>query len=138
MIENALYQLLTSDTNVAALLGDPTGVYFSFAPRQYKPPCIVMHRVSTVPIVTLDATADLLPARYQFDCYSGDALSAGALADAVYFLLRDFNGAIGSPPDIFIQACVMENIFDLPFEQGAKDVVYRTAVDVTIWFVPTT
>jgi hypothetical protein len=134
MIKNALYQLLTQDTGVRSRLGAPDQVHFNFVPRGAKQPFVVVHCIAAIPIVTLDSTADLLPARLQFDCYAGDALVASGLADAVYDLLRDFNGSVGSPPDVFIQACVVENMFDMPYELGAKDVTYRSLVDVTIWY----
>jgi hypothetical protein len=137
MIENALYQLLTQDTGVRSRLGASDQVHFNFVPRGAKLPCVVIHRIAAVPIVTLDSTADLLPARFQFDCYAGDALAASGLADAVYNLLRDFNGSVGSPPDVFIQGCVAENIFDMPYELGAKDVTFRSLVDITIWYTMT-
>jgi hypothetical protein len=116
---------------VSTLLGSSTAVYFNFVPRQATVPLVVIHRVSSVPIVTLDATAELLPTRFQFDSYAADSLKSRQLAAAVYNLLKDYAGVL--PDGTVVQGCVANNGFDMPFEQGAKDVIFRAVLDITIW-----
>lgn len=132
-IENGLYGLLTSTDTVTANLGDRTSVFFNFVPRGAKIPCVVIHAVTSVPIVTLDATADLAPKRFQFDCYAADYFKSHQLSKSVFDLLKDFSGVLGD--GTVVQACVVNNDFDMPFELGAKDITFRAILDITIWYV---
>ena len=135
MIENGLYALLTQDTTVSSLLGAADQVHFQFIPRGSKLPCVVIHRIFSEPITTLDDVADLVPARYQFDCYAGDALKSRALSGAIFNLLKNYVGDLpNSPPDTHVQACIVNNDFDMPYEEGAKDVTFRAILDITIWY----
>ncbi len=139
MIFNGLYKLLTTTDPVKSLLGKPDAVYQSRMPRDASQQCVVIHEVVDDPIVCLDGTAKLTGKRMQFDCYSGVAGNDKKLSAAVRNLLPDLceNGPVTLTDSdaTVVQSCVLNGEWDGNFEQGGDDAVYRSIVDITVWYI---
>ena len=143
MLENALYNILRNDTGVSAYVTDAKGIAFTLIPSGTlkTSAVVVIHNVTGVPTTTLDATTDLNERRVQFDCYASNYTDSRGLAAAVKNALVDL--AIGSYSNgdspltyTFIQTSIINNDFDMPYEQGGAGIgfVYRAVLDITFWF----
>ncbi len=140
MFENALYNLVRASSYVNALVTDPKGVAFSLLPTGTKLPAVVIHIVSSSQTTVLERTTELVEARVQFDCYATSYSQSRQLAKIIKDILADGSGDVsnGDSPETFthIQACIVNNNFDMPVEQGGagKGLVFRAVLDMSIWF----
>lgn len=95
--EQALYEYLTDDGNIAALVSDR--VYPMRLPEGAAMPAISWHRVSANRIYTYDLFADTdawTAARIQFNCWSRvSAEEAIAVGEAVLLALSGYDGDMG-------------------------------------------
>lgn len=127
MFDKGLYPLLVASSSLASV-GVGTNIYFSQLPKGAGFPALILHKVSTVPIITLGGTADLVAQRWQVDCISSvDQMNARAVAQAVKKLLTDFAGTLTD--GTIVQTTTLENEIDMAFEVGALGYAFRVAVD---------
>jgi hypothetical protein len=141
MLENAVYNILRNDSGVSAYVTDPRGIAFTLLPTGVRLPAVVIHNVVGLPTTTLDATTDLNERRMQFDCYGSNYTDARALSAAVKNALVDLaigTYSNGDSPEttMLIQTSIVNNDFDMPFEQGGtgQGFIYRAVLDITFWF----
>ncbi len=128
--EQGLYQLLTEDPYVGAIVGK--NVFCSQLPKGAAFPAIVFHTIATMPISDLDMTAGLEPRRVQVDCISAvDQFGARALARAVKNLLVDYQGTL--PDGTVVSATILNDDPDLPYEVGALGYAFGVGVDIEMW-----
>lgn len=131
VVESGLSNLLQNDPTVNGFIAGR--VYFSLAPKQAPRPYVVLHKVTAAPIVTFDAgTVDLEPARFQFDSYADDYLTAKKLSAAIKTLLQDFTGQLYT--GTLVQAAVANQELDSPFEEGGVGYLFRRILDITLFY----
>jgi hypothetical protein len=136
MILNGLFEILTTTPGVASILAPSpnspagTGVYFSLAAKGTLRPYLVITVVSSAPAdKTFEGSTALVAARFQFDSYADDQLTARALIKAVRELLEDFAGPL--PEGTMLTMINVNDDLDGPYEQGGKGYLYRCILDMS-------
>lgn len=153
MIETGLYQFLTSNSFISALLGGQTSVYFSVLPKQPVLPAIRLFRVASPNAAeTLDASSAgnlTIAGRFQIDSLGQDGvsasirqttpvnpsgyLSAALLSQAIRAqLLANTAGDNTLPDGTLLQDIRIRDEFDADFEQGGTGYIFRRVLDVEI------
>lgn len=146
MIEIGLYQFLTTNAAVTALLGGgKKSVYFSVLPKQPALPAIRFFRVASPNAAeTLDLPAagnQIIAGRFQFDSLASDSsanpinnsgyLSAALLSQAIRIeLLAQATDEL--PDGTELLDVRIHDEFDQEFEQGGTGYVFRRTLDISI------
>lgn len=102
MIEQALFRLLFTSSDVTALVGaSPARIYPSMATANATRPYIVYQQITETDIAkNLDGPGNLPAVTFQIDAYSDEHKTARQIARAVRELLRPYRGTVtlaGSP-----------------------------------------
>jgi Protein of unknown function (DUF3168) len=135
MFENGLYELLTTDPGVSGKVG--TEVYFAAHPKSGSFPTIIIHTLSTNYDVDLTSTSSLEERRLQINYISSvDQFDAREGERAVEALLKDYGGTL--PDGTVVSTAVINSVFDLPYEVGAKSYAYGSALDISLWITEAT
>lgn len=129
--EQGLYQLITQDSGCIAA-GIAGNVRWSYLPNGAQSPAVVIHTISTVPVITLESTLPLNEKRVQFDVYASSYYGTKAGVRALKALLQDFSGTL--PDGTVVQSVLVGNDYDAPFEIGAGGFLDRACFDCTFWF----
>jgi hypothetical protein len=145
MIESGLYQFLTTNALITALLGGKASVYFSVLPKQPALPAIRFFRVASPNAAeTLDLPGygnQTIAGRFQFDALASDSnanpmnnsgyLSAALLSQAVRTqLLAQATDTL--PDGTLLQDVRIHDEFDQDFEQGGTGYIFRRTLDVSL------
>ena len=130
MIEKGLYELLTQDTGVSALVGSK--VFHILAPKGTAIPFVVISRVATEDCYDMAGTAGLRSALFQFDCYGSDFYTSRSISLAVRQLLENYRGTLGDGSKV--SAVITEKDWDMPYEEGGKGFVYRALLGFRFHF----
>ena len=137
MIENGLFQFVTSNTSVQAAVGvDKNGVtqaYWVLAPQGAILPFLVFSRVGTVDPYTMAGTLGIRQGLFQISCYSANFLSSRTIAKQVRTLLEDFTGTL--PDGTVVQSVFTDKDFDQRYEEGGKGFTFGAILQFKIWFV---
>lgn len=129
MLEAGLFQLLTTDATVSALIGDR--VDFAKLRKSPQLPAVVMQLITTKEVYSSTGANNLRFKRVQFDSYSTDYLQALSASDAIRNLLkRKFNFFL--PEGTFVNGCEIVQDRDMPYEDGANGYIYRRMLEVMI------
>ena len=134
MIEQGLYELITSDSSVDDLVG---GVYAILAPKGAVVPYIVYNRIATSDTYTMAGPSGLRAAVFQFDCYATDYYTSRAISLALRQLLESYQGNLPDTNSTTVTAVLTEKDWDMPYEEGAKGFVYRALLQFRIWYYDT-
>jgi len=108
-----------------------TRVYGMFIPQGATLPCLVVQRISTPRILTMDssgATGDLTSPRFQFDAWATTQLSTKTISDQVRAAL---NGKTGSTGGVTLRASLANE--EAPTWEPEAE-LYRTRSEFIIWF----
>lgn len=129
MLETGLFQLLTTDATVSALIGDR----LDFAKLRKNPtlPAVVMQVITTRDIASISGASNLRFKRVQFDTYSTDYQEAVATSNALRNLLKN-KICFTLPDGTFVNGCVIVQDRDMGYEDGANGYVYRRILEVMI------
>src|SRR6267154_5996077 len=92
-MEKGLYELLTTDTGVSALVA--SRVFYILAPKGAVVPYIVISRVTSSEGYDMGGTTGKREALFQFDCYAADFYSSRAISAAVRQVLKHYRGTLG-------------------------------------------
>jgi hypothetical protein len=99
MIEQALYRLLSTNSDVTALVS--TRIYPSIAPQNAAKPYVIYQQITEQDIAKNNDGPGNLPAvTFQLDAYAETYAAARQVARAVRSLLRPYRGSVdlaGSP-----------------------------------------
>ena len=137
MIENGLFTLITSNTNVQAAVGlDKNGVaqaYWVLAPQGAKLPFLVLSRVGTTDPYTMAGTLGIRQGIFQISCYSASFLSSRTIAKQVRTLLENFTGTL--PDGTVVQATFTSHDSDQKYEEGGTGFTFGAILQFKIWFV---
>jgi hypothetical protein len=136
MFEEGLYELLTTTAPLTGTVG--TNVYYSVVPKQGSFPAIVIHTLSTGLYIDLVATAvNLEERRLQINYISSvDQLDAREGARAVEAILKDYTGTLAD--GTVVQTAIINDIYDLPYEVGARSYAYGSAIDIVFFITEAT
>lgn len=136
MIEQGIFELLTQDDDVSALVA--AGVYWILAPKGAVVPYIVLNRVATTDVYTTNGATGMRSALFQVDCYSTTYYGARSIALAVRQLLESYRGNLSDVNETAVAAVLTEKDWDLPFEEGAsKGFVFRAMLAFRVWYYET-
>lgn len=134
MIENALYNLLKNNADVAALAG--SRIYPAIAPEDTDAAYIVYQCISAPRDHTLTGSSSLVQARFQLSCWSGTHDGVKSLKDAVRSALDNFSDT-EPVTSIDIQCIHFEDEGDLfDFNAGVdSSKKYGKRIDIKISFI---
>jgi len=119
--EQALFELLTHDAGMSAIVGDR--VYPVRLPDEVILPALVYMKASCIRYASHGGPSKLASSRFQLDCYSADYLEAKRLALAAVAALHGKKGGD-------IQAAFNDNETD---GFSADDGIFRVTADILIW-----
>ena len=136
MIENGLFQYVTSNTNVQSAVGlDNNGVARAFwilAPQGSQVPFLIFSRVGTVDPYTMAGTTGIREGKFQIACYASTFLTSRAISKTVRQLLENFRGTL--PDGTVVQATFIDMDFDHQYSEGGKGFVFQAILQFRIWF----
>lgn len=124
MIDASIYDLLTGDTAVAAIVG--TKVYPVQAPKNAVAPWIRWQRISRIQPRDLAAVGGLVRTRIQFDCIAENYTASRALSEAVRAAVQNWQDVAEGVDD-----ADAENNRD-NYEQIADKFYHNASLDVVI------
>ncbi len=125
-VEKALVTILKADSAVAALV--VTRVFFADAPQTPPVPFILMTRIGTQYVHSLNSNAGLSRARIQLDCYAKTQKEARSVGQAVKTALDTFRGI---DSDVTIQAVLLLDSMD-GFDESPE--LRRVTQDYHVWY----
>jgi hypothetical protein len=135
MVEQGLYQLIESDGDIDALAN---GVYWILAPKGAVVPYIVLSRVATTDVYTMNGATGTRSALFQVDCYATDFYTSRSIALAVRELLESYRGNLPDVNATAVAAVLTEKDWDMPYEEGSgKGFVYRALLQFRVWYYDT-
>src|SRR5579864_4028554 len=115
MIETGIYQLLTRNADLKALIGN--GVYFvKFPNKDTILPAVVMQVVSTLDFYNYAGASNLRRKLIQFDSYASKYGDSVTVSDTIRGLLESFVGTL--PEGSQIEGCIVRRDIDMPYEPG--------------------
>jgi len=130
-----LYELLTQDPGVSALVGNR--VYFILQPKGTSVPSVVMSCITTTDLYVMAGNTGKRDGLWQIDCYAVDYYSANAVQLAVRSVLENFIGNLPDADATPVIATFIEKCWDMPYEPGAKGFIYRTMLEVRFHYYDT-
>ncbi len=135
MIEQGLFQLIQSNTNIAKQVttANGAGVYWMLMPKGAAVPCIVLSRTATTDTLTIQGATPLRGALIQLDCYASTYYSARQLSTVARKLIESFQGTL--PDGTVMQGAFIKKDWDMPFQEGVLGFVYRALLEFRVWYV---
>jgi len=138
MIENGLFQLVTSNPAIQAAVGvDANGVgkgYWILAPQGASLPMLVFSRVGTTDYYAMAGATGLREGLFQIVCYSTSYYGSRAVAETVRKLLQDYIGTLPDTDATVVNAVFIEKDFDDRYEEGSKGFIYGAYLQFRVWF----
>lgn len=135
-LEDALHLILSGDTDVAALIGEPSlyRIWRGVNRQNTRTPYLRMQRTTTTGIKGQCGTAGTEFAAVTIDSYAKTQDQRDQLARAVFLRLRDFSGTIpdGNGGSIKIKDATRQNEFDL---EDPEPGLYRRTQLWGIWYI---
>jgi hypothetical protein len=130
-IETAIYSILTSNADVAALVF--TQVYPNILPQKTVLPAIVYQQISGPRVYTSDGPDGLVQARYHFNCFASTYAKTKELFEAVR---KAVSGYVGWVNGREIKGIFVENEEDIPqlTPEAEQITMYGKRLDAVIWF----
>ncbi len=125
-VEKALVNILKADVDVAALV--VTRVFFADAPQTPPVPFILMTRIGTQYVHSLNSNAGLCNARIQLDCYAKTQKEARSVGQAVKNAIDTFRG---TNSDVTIQGVLLLDSMD-GYDESPE--LRRVTQDYHVWY----
>ncbi|SEB40701.1 DUF3168 domain-containing protein [Terriglobus roseus] len=125
MLEEGLFQLLTSDSDVASCIS--TRYFPLMLPDDAALPAVTYQRVSTVTSPTLNGFTDLVQVRLQIDTWATTYADARRAAQAIQNAIEGFLGTL--PDGTAVAAATLLSQMDT-YESVAR--YYRVTTDYRI------
>ena|SRR5437763_5061086 len=133
MIEQGLFQLVTADSGVSALVGNK--MYWVLAPKGGVIPYIVATRVATSDIYTMAGTTSLRNTLIHLNCFATDYYSSRAIAKAVRNVLQNYHGTLPDTNATVTKAVFTEMDYDQQYEEGGKGFVFQAMLEFRMWYI---
>lgn len=129
MIDTAIYEILTDDSAVSAIVDE--AVYPAMPPQDVTLPYITYQQVSGIPYRALNGPSDYCKSRFQVDCWAATPLAAKTLAAAAKAALQEF---YGPKSGIRIGEVILNDQRDNfnPPQDGSDQIVPGVTLDFTI------
>jgi hypothetical protein len=135
MVEQGLYQLIEADGDIDALVN---GVYWILAPKGAVVPYIVLSRVATADVYTMNGATGTRSALFQVDCYATDYYTSRSISLAVRQLLESYRGNLPDVNATAVAAVLTAKDWDMSYEEGSgKGFVYRALLQFRVWYYDT-
>lgn len=128
VLDEGIIAYLSAQASITALVS--TRVYSFLIPQNATLPLIVVQRISTPRILTMQssgATGDLAYPRFQFDAWATTYASSKAITDAIRAALHGHTGSTGG---VTIRAALASD--EVP-EYDPETRLYRGRSDYIIW-----
>jgi len=125
-VEKALVNILKTNVAVAALV--TTRVFFADSPQSPALPFVLMTRIGTQYVHSLNSNAGLCNARIQLDCYSKTQKEARSVGQAVRLALDIFRG---TDSGVNIQAVLLLDTMDA-YDETPE--LRRVTQDYHVWY----
>lgn len=110
VIEEAIFDHLTGDAGVAALVG--TRIYPTVIPQDAALPACAYQRISGPRDLAHDGPTGQALARIQFTCTATSYGAVKGLANAIREALDGFSGTMGSPSGAVVHVAMVDNEID--------------------------
>lgn len=124
MIEHFIYQLLTNDAGVSALVG--TKVYPTLLPQNPVFPCVGYAVEPTAENITFDGQGTNQAANIEIDCWAALHADALALGEAVNAAIKNYSGTLAG---VQVDAIYIDSALTF-FEDAAEK--YRYSISATL------
>lgn len=124
--EKAIIDRLLGDSEVTAFVG--SRIFFTQAPQAPVLPYVVIFRVGTNPIHSLELAAGLLAARLQVDIFAKTAKSTRDIARVVKTNLDGFRG---TQSGVDVQSVLLLDSMD-GYEEASE--LQRVTQDYRVWY----
>jgi len=125
-VEKALINILKADSGVTALVN--TRIFFADSPQTPPVPFILMTRVGTQFVHSLNSNSGLCNARIQLDCYAKTQKEARSVGQAVKAALDTFRG---TESEVTIQAVLLLDSMD-GYDESPE--LRRVTQDYHVWY----
>ena len=128
MIEQSIFEILTQDNSISALVN--TRVYPAKAiPQQAIYPLIAWQRIAGLPEQSLSGPNALEQTTIEIVCLAATHLAAAELADAVQEFLDGYK-------DSTILSAALQQYADVPsLQQEDKRTLFGVSLEFMVWFV---
>jgi hypothetical protein len=113
MIESSLYEHLSGDSEVAALVS--SRVYPAAIPQGAAMPAVAYRLISSLDLDGLDGSIGVRKAAVQVDCYAATYMEVKTLAAAALEALQDFDGTMGTVEQTIVHDCLRIGELDVYF-----------------------
>lgn len=144
MIEQGLLQLLATQSAITALIpNDAAGtpqVYWGLAPKGAKAPFIVLERIATSDLYTMQGVEGLRAGLFAAHCYADSSAGVGSgyyfsrkVSSAVRGVLASYRGTLPDTNHTVVQAVFIEKDQDMQYEEGSKGFVFHAYLEFRVW-----
>jgi hypothetical protein len=144
MIEQGLFQLLTTSPSITAVIPNDAGgtpqVYWDLAPKGAKPPYIVLERIATSDVYTTAGATGTRAGLFAAHCYTDSSAGVGSgyyfsrqISSAVRSVLASFHGNLADTASTPVLAVFIEKDQDMQYEEGSKGFVFHAYLEFRIW-----
>lgn len=130
-IEQALYQILTDDAGVAAIIS--SRVFPVFIPQGATLPAVTYTQIKGNRIHTIPEPDDMVRSSFKISCWATTYSAAESLSSAVADALDNYTGTVGN---VVIQAAHFDTDLDVVAQRAGADQLLRHGKDMNfnIWF----
>lgn len=132
MVDKGLYQLLTQDSGVSALVG--TNVFWILAPKASSFPLVVLDWVATSDTIAFQGDLGFRNGLLQVSCYASQHYPSRQIAQAVRNLLKSYKGNLPDADATAVAGVLQTKDWTQVYEEGSVGFVYRAMLEFRIWF----
>jgi hypothetical protein len=138
MIEQGLFQLITSNADVKAAVGvdknGTTKAYWVLAPQGAAIPSLVLSRVATSDTYAMAGSINFRNALFQVVSYASDYYTSRNIAKLVRNAVEDFTGALPDADATVVSSIIVEKDWDMNYEEGSKGFIYGAYLQFRVWY----
>jgi hypothetical protein len=138
MIEQGLYQLVTTDPTIAAAVGadanGTTRAYWVLASQGATIPFLVFSCVATTDHPSMAGPTGLREGLYQISCYATTYYASRAIAKAVRSALDGYKGPLPDADATVVEGILIDKDFDHPYTEGAKGFICCAILQFRVFY----
>jgi len=133
-LKSALITILTSDTDVADLVG--SRVYVGYAPQHAAMPHLVLTLMDSEEFQLISGTTGSRQVDFDIDCRAKRSVTAESVGDAVRDALTNYSGTVGSDTVHAIMVQSESNDYEPPAD-ASQTGIHTVTIDVTCQYSST-
>jgi len=122
MVEQGLFELITQDVGVSALVG--AKAYWILAPKGATLPYLILSRVNTADSYDFNGAKQFREGLFQISCFATDYYSSKSLGKTVRSVLQSFIGNLPDSDSTGVAAVIIAKDWDMQYEEGGRGFVY--------------